>query len=360
MRPAPASVPRVTRSAMWVRRPRWQPAARRVCGALGGQRGVAAGDQPLAGVVGVADLGQVMLVEQAHLQRPILGGQFGDGRGARAVIHPKPAPASLSSPRASMRAEVIMPRSPTNTSRSSPKLARMTSTMSVNAVGSAVSPENTRTATGHPAGSVRMPYSICASPFCDHGSTRGGHLTMPAGHPRAGQVKQRHPRRIRLRPKVFGGELLFDRVLPLHQPVHRRIHLVGGCAGNLQVGSRVQSPHRDSVDSFDAGKITREIINPSARSRTARRPSSPARPYRGHRRHRGHMPVRQRAHHRELLPRTKVCPLASPPARERRLGSIDRLATVSLRTLTVPVGAAQQHRLIDTLVTLLIYMSLPD
>ena len=51
-------------------------------GALVGQGGVAAGDQPFAGVVGVGDLGQVLLVEQAHLQRPVVGGQRGDLRGA--------------------------------------------------------------------------------------------------------------------------------------------------------------------------------------------------------------------------------------------------------------------------------------
>src|SRR5674476_710651 len=37
--------------------------------------------------------------------------------------------------------------------------------MVVNAVGSAVFPGNTRTATGRPAGSVSSPYSICGSPF---------------------------------------------------------------------------------------------------------------------------------------------------------------------------------------------------
>jgi hypothetical protein len=47
-------------------------------GAFGGQQWVAAGDQPLAGELGVADLGHVLGVEQRHLQRPILGSQFGD------------------------------------------------------------------------------------------------------------------------------------------------------------------------------------------------------------------------------------------------------------------------------------------
>src|SRR5450759_4649941 len=37
--------------------------------------------------------------------------------------------------------------------------------MVVNAVGSAVLPGNTRTATGRPAGSVNNPYSIWGSPF---------------------------------------------------------------------------------------------------------------------------------------------------------------------------------------------------
>ena len=47
-----------------------------------GQGGVAAGDQPFPGVVGVGDLGQVLGVEQAHLQRPVLRGQRLDRRGA--------------------------------------------------------------------------------------------------------------------------------------------------------------------------------------------------------------------------------------------------------------------------------------
>ena len=52
-------------------------------GAFGGQYWVAAGDQPFAGVVGVADLGEVLGVEQRHLQWPVIGGQGGDLRGAQ-------------------------------------------------------------------------------------------------------------------------------------------------------------------------------------------------------------------------------------------------------------------------------------
>lgn len=76
--------------------------------------------------------------------------------GARkAVIHPKlmvVSGVSLSSRTASIRAAVIMPRSPTSTSLSSPNRVRITSTMAVNATGSAVLPAKTRTATGALAG----------------------------------------------------------------------------------------------------------------------------------------------------------------------------------------------------------------
>src|SRR6266568_291323 len=51
--------------------------------ALAGQRGIAAADQPLARVSGVSDLGEVLVVEQRHLQRPAVAGQDGDGGGAQ-------------------------------------------------------------------------------------------------------------------------------------------------------------------------------------------------------------------------------------------------------------------------------------
>ncbi len=50
-------------------------------GALGGQRGVAAADQPLARVAGVGDLGEVLVAGQRHLQRPVIAGQGRDGGG---------------------------------------------------------------------------------------------------------------------------------------------------------------------------------------------------------------------------------------------------------------------------------------
>jgi hypothetical protein len=64
-----------------------------------------------------------------------------------------------------MRAEVIMPQSPTITIRRSPKVSLTTVTISVDAAGSAAFPSRTRTATGRPSGSVSSPYSICKVPF---------------------------------------------------------------------------------------------------------------------------------------------------------------------------------------------------
>src|SRR5262249_56113747 len=52
-------------------------------GAVGGQGGVAAGDQPLAGELRAGDLGQVLLIEQGHVQRAVLGHQLADGGGAQ-------------------------------------------------------------------------------------------------------------------------------------------------------------------------------------------------------------------------------------------------------------------------------------
>jgi hypothetical protein len=64
-----------------------------------------------------------------------------------------------------MRAEVIMPRSPAMTIRSSPNVFFTTPAISVKAAGPAVFPSSTRTATGRPQGSVSSPYSICTFLF---------------------------------------------------------------------------------------------------------------------------------------------------------------------------------------------------
>ena len=53
--------------------------------ALLGQRRIAAGNEPLAGKVGRADLGQVAVVKQGELQRPSVRGERGDLRCPQAA-----------------------------------------------------------------------------------------------------------------------------------------------------------------------------------------------------------------------------------------------------------------------------------
>src|SRR5208282_2631841 len=54
-----------------------------LAGALSGQHRVAAGDQPLTGKVTRGDLGQVLLVEEAELERAVVGHELADGGGAQ-------------------------------------------------------------------------------------------------------------------------------------------------------------------------------------------------------------------------------------------------------------------------------------
>src|ERR1019366_5701163 len=78
----------------------------------------------------------------------------------RQVIHAIPS----SFRRSLIRAEVIIPRSPTMITFCRENVPRTASTASGNAFGSAVLPANTRTATGRPSLSVSSPYSICGLP----------------------------------------------------------------------------------------------------------------------------------------------------------------------------------------------------
>ena len=78
----------------------------------------------------------------------------------RQVIHVMPAILR----RSLIRAEVIMPRSPTMIICSMPNVPRTACTASGNVFGSPVLPAKTRTATGRPSRLVSRPYSIWALP----------------------------------------------------------------------------------------------------------------------------------------------------------------------------------------------------
>ena len=60
---------------------------------------------------------------------------------------------------------------------------------------------------------------------------------------------------------MFGRELLLDRLLPLGQPVHRGVDLVVHAPATPRFTPRVVSGHQASVDSFDFGRTTREMIS---------------------------------------------------------------------------------------------------
>jgi hypothetical protein len=84
--------------------------------ALGGEIGIAADHQPLAGEVGGGDGGHVARVEQRELQGAAVQ-QVLDGGATQRVIQSRSADLMSSV----MRASVIMPRSPTSTTWLRPK-----------------------------------------------------------------------------------------------------------------------------------------------------------------------------------------------------------------------------------------------
>ena len=133
------------------------------------------------------------------------------------------------------------------------------------------------------------------------------------------------------------GQLRLDRVLPVPQPVHRRVDVVGGRLATPRSAPKVTSDHQARVDSLEAGAATREMTRASARSRCpARRAEQRGQPQLGcHGMHRGDVPMRQRAGDGDRLP-GRHQPLAlqvASTAATVSAGSADKFASVSCRTL---------------------------
>ena len=104
----------------------------RVCGRVRSPIAGCAGDQPLAGVVGVGDLGQAWVSNRLICSGPSSRASW-RSRGAQRGDPPDVA-SSSTSPGAAMRADAIMPRSPTITIRRSPNVSRTTVSASTKAV----------------------------------------------------------------------------------------------------------------------------------------------------------------------------------------------------------------------------------
>jgi hypothetical protein len=120
------------------------------------QHRVVAADQPLARVVRVGDLGEVLGVEQRHLQRPIIGGQlFDGGRFQRGdPVHARQL-AQVGDPSAGDHPPVAGQDQALDT-----EVAADAGDRVLNDSGSDVLPANTSTATG----SVSSPYPACRRP----------------------------------------------------------------------------------------------------------------------------------------------------------------------------------------------------
>ena len=107
---------RVVAASILADRPRWRRAGLRACPRDSATRFEdPADDQSFAREIGRADLGNVLLVEQRQLQRPALVGEHLNGGPTEEMLVIQSSAAGFSS--SSILALVIMPRSPTNTTR---------------------------------------------------------------------------------------------------------------------------------------------------------------------------------------------------------------------------------------------------
>ena len=201
-------------------------------GPVGGQDRVAAGDQPLAGEVRGGDLGEVLLVEEAELERAVVGHQLADGRGAQrgdppVGVRPRGPVlplvqgvdagagdhAAVADHDHLLQAELLPDHVDDGGERGGV------------AGVAGEDPDRDRAALGvgeQPVLDLQFPF--LAVP----GVAAGGQRAARAFQPRAGQVEQRHPRRVGLRGQVAAGQPGLDRVLPVLQPVHRGVDVIGG------------------------------------------------------------------------------------------------------------------------------------
>ena len=203
-----------------------------------GQCRVAAGDQPLTRVVGVSDLEQVAARRTRHLQGAVVGGRLRDLAARSAVIQPKSVPPSLSSrsARSSRRDHAAI--ADQHHVCQTELAAHLRRSAVARSAGSAVLPSNTAPPPDGRASRPAAPIRSVARPSCRRGVAARGQLAAPPGHPGAGQIEQRHPRPVHLGTQMACRQLFFDAVLPVGQPVHRGVDLVGGRAGHVKIDAQ--------------------------------------------------------------------------------------------------------------------------
>ena len=231
-------------------------------GAFVGQRRVAAGHQPLAGVVGMADLGEVGLVEQADSWSGPSAAASAATSGARsAVTQPNPP----SSRRAAILRTGDHPAVADQDQVGQPELVadHVDGGGEGGRVGGVAgeNPDRDRPAVGvgeQPV--VDLWVAALAVPRV----AEGGQRAARAGHIRRGQVEQRHP----AGGQVPGGHRGLDGVLPAEQPVQRRYTSSVDASATPKSAARVVSAHQRVVASLLPGRTTRATSSAKARSRS--------------------------------------------------------------------------------------------
>ena len=225
------------------------------------------------------DLGQVLIIEQAELQRPVVGHQLADGRGAggdppvgvRLLGPVLPLVQGADAGRGDHAA--VADHDHLLQAEFLPDHVHDGGERGWVAGVAGEHPDRDRAAfgVGEQPTALDLRISLLAVP----GVAAGGQRAARAFEPRGRQVEQRHPGRVGLRAEVAAGQPGLDRVLPVPEPVHR-----GSWEGSKSVDAsatprsapRVTSFHQVKVDSLEPGRTTREMIRARARSaRPARR-----------------------------------------------------------------------------------------
>ena len=137
---------------------------------LGSEGAIAANDQTFARIVRRLDLAHVAIVEQRGLQGSIFGESL--ERPGHATPPRSASRARRVSRSSWMRAWVIIPRSPTRTSRSSLNRCLSLATCAASVLGSPTLPSNTSTATGSHGRRTTARRRSAACPVCRLGYSR--------------------------------------------------------------------------------------------------------------------------------------------------------------------------------------------
>ena len=270
-----------------------------------------------------------------------------------------------------MRAQVIMPRSPTMTIFRSPNASWTTSSDrgERGRVGGVPleDADRDRAALGvgeQPVLDLQLAFLAVA------GVAAHPERAVRALQPRARQVEHRHPRRVRARRQVPAGELPLDRVLPGLQPVHRRVGLVGRWRPSMpRSGPRVTSSHQAIVDSFEPGctdagddQREREVALTAGGAEQGGQAELA-----GHREDGGDVPVRHRPRDRDRrtpIPGagTRTWPFSAASTASTTLVRHPRQVRQGLVAdlPAVAVGAAQQPRLVLAALPVLPGVRAPD